>query len=470
MKPSDPNRRRIPSIDTLMRQTESYSIPRLIRKRLIQDRIQQWRDSGEVPPEQDLNDIIENDLNCFLQNRLQTVINGTGIVLHTNLGRAPLPRKLADHLSNTALAYSNLEFDLTSGKRGKRGLNVEKSLAVLAEAEAATVVNNCAAALVLMLNTCRTDSRDEVIVSRSELVQIGGGFRIPEIIETAGVKLKEVGTTNRTTLKDYAKATGNRTALILKVHQSNFYMDGFVEAPPVDALVQLAVKNEIPFGFDLGSGALIDTQTCFGIEPEPTPASIIAQGAHMVCFSGDKLMGGPQAGVVAGSSSWIGKLKLNPFFRALRADKLVLSALEYTVTQHLQSLDDPESRTTPDLPAYHLLSQTINHLQARAEAMVRRAELPKEVLRIEETEAEVGGGTMPKTRLPSVALTFCPSGIKPERIAQYFRENNPPIVGYLRNNALQINLRTILSNQESIVIDCLKKAWEHFEGFKQSKS
>ena len=451
-----------------MRQTESISIPRLIRKRLIQDRLQQWRTSGEIP--QNLDAVIEDDLKSFQQNRLQTVINGTGIVLHTNLGRAPFHQNLVNHLSKTALAYSNLEFDLATGKRGKRGLNVEKALAVLADAEAATVVNNCAAALVLMLNTCRSDSRNEVIVSRSELVQIGGGFRVPEILETAGVTLKEVGTTNRTTLQDYAKAISNRTALILKVHQSNFYMDGFVETPSVDALAQLAVKNEIPFGFDLGSGALIDTQSSFGIEPEPTPASIIAQGAHMVCFSGDKLMGGPQAGVLAGSTQWIGKLKSNPFFRALRADKLVLAALEHTVTQHLQAQDNPESPKTPELPAYHLLSQTIEQLQTRAEAMLGLTALPKEVLRIEETEAEVGGGTMPKTRMPSMALTFCPPGIKPERVAQYFRENDPPIVGYLRNNALQLNLRTIFPDQESIVIECLKKAWEHFGVSEPNKS
>ena len=451
-----------------MRQTESISIPRLIRKRLIQDRLQQWRTSGEIP--QNLDAVIEDDLKSFQQNRLQTVINGTGIVLHTNLGRALLHQNLVNHLSKTALAYSNLEFDLATGKRGKRGLNVEKALAVLADAEAATVVNNCAAALVLMLNTCRSDSRNEVIVSRSELVQIGGGFRVPEILETAGVTLKEVGTTNRTTLQDYAKAISNRTALILKVHQSNFYMDGFVETPSVDALAQLAVKNEIPFGFDLGSGALIDTQSSFGIEPEPTPASIIAQGAHMVCFSGDKLMGGPQAGVLAGSTQWIGKLKSNPFFRALRADKLVLAALEHTVTQHLQAQDNPESPKTPELPAYHLLSQTIEQLQTRAEAMLGLTALPKEVLRIEETEAEVGGGTMPKTRMPSMALTFCPPGIKPERVAQYFRENDPPIVGYLRNNALQLNLRTIFPDQESIVIECLKKAWEHFGVSEPNKS
>ena len=451
-----------------MRQTESISIPRLIRKRLIQDRLQQWRTSGEIP--QNLDAVIEDDLKSFQQNRLQTVINGTGIVLHTNLGRAPLHQNLVNHLSKTALAYSNLEFDLATGKRGKRGLNVEKALAVLADAEAATVVNNCAAALVLMLNTCRSDSRNEVIVSRSELVQIGGGFRVPEILETAGVTLKEVGTTNRTTLQDYAKAISNRTALILKVHQSNFYMDGFVETPSVDALAQLAVKNEIPFGFDLGSGALIDTQSSFGIEPEPTPASIIAQGAHMVCFSGDKLMGGPQAGVLAGSTQWIGKLKSNPFFRALRADKLVLAALEHTVTQHLQAQNNPESPKTPELPAYHLLSQTIEQLQTRAEAMLGLTALPKEVLRIEETEAEVGGGTMPKTRMPSMALTFCPPGIKPERVAQYFRENDPPIVGYLRNNALQLNLRTIFPDQEPIVIECLKKAWEHFGVSEPNKS
>ena len=453
----------------MMRQTDAHAIPRLIRKRLIQERIQAWRTSGEVPPEQNLESIIEDDLIRFQNNRLQMVINGTGIVLHTNLGRAPLHQDLADHLSKTALAYSNLEFDLATGKRGKRGLNVEKALAVLAEAEFATVVNNCAAALVLMLNTCRKDSQDEILVSRSELVQIGGGFRVPEILETAGVTLKEVGTTNRTTIEDYAKAISSRTALILKVHQSNFYMDGFVETPSIGALVQLANNNDIPFGFDLGSGALIDTQSSFGIEPEPTPASIITQGAHMVCFSGDKLMGGPQAGIIAGSQSWIGKLKSNPFFRALRADKLVLAALEHTVTQHLQSQENPESPQTPDLPAYHLLAQSIEQLRSRAETIVDLAGLPNETLWVKETETEVGGGTMPRTCMPSVALTFHIPGIKPERIAQYFRSHHPPIVGYLRNETLQLNLRTVFPNQESTLIECLKKAWHHFGRPNQSK-
>lgn len=470
MTPSDPNRRRIPSIDTLMRLTESHDTPRLVRKRLIQDRIAQWRATGEIPSGDQLEAAIHRELDRFQQNRIHRVINATGIVLHTNLGRAPLHQDLADHLAASVLTYNNLEFDLSTGKRGKRGTHVETCLAVLADAEAATVVNNCAAALVLMLNTCRKDSCSEVIVSRSELVQIGGGFRVPEILETAGVTLKEVGTTNRTTLSDYEKAVSERTALILKVHQSNFFMDGFVESPSLEELAQLANHHDLPFGFDLGSGALIDTETHFDIEHECTPASAIQQGAHMVCFSGDKLMGGPQAGVIAGTRSWVSKLKSNPFFRALRADKLALSTLEFTVTQHLKALKNPESLLTPDLPSYQLLGNSMNHLRMRAENILQQANIPDRTLVIEETEAEVGGGTMPRTRIPSIALAFRPSGIKPERLAQYFRENDPPIVGYLRKDALQLDLRTVFPQEESILLACLKQAWQHFNASVTEKS
>lgn len=462
MAPSDSNRRRLPSIDAMMQRTESLGIPRLIRKRLIQERIEQWRGSGSIPDESEIQTILDHDLKRFQRGRLQTVINATGIVLHTNLGRAPLPKDLADHLAASVLTYSNLEFDLDTGKRGKRGLNVEKSLAVLAKTEAATVVNNCAAALVLMLNTCRTESRNEIIVSRSELVQIGGGFRVPEILESAGVILKEVGTTNRTTLADYEKAIGQPTAMILKVHQSNFFMDGFVESPSAQTLAQLAEKNRIPFGFDLGSGALVDTKSSFNIDLEPTPASMATQGVHMVCFSGDKLMGGPQAGIIAGTNNWIGKLKSNPFFRALRADKLVLAALELTLNKHLEAHDDPESPSIPVLPAYELLGQSMDQLRSKAESIIQHAALPESILKMEETETEVGGGTMPRTRMPSVALTFHLPETKPEHIANFFRENDPPIIGYLRNNELHLNLRTVFPHQEADVVACINNAWTHF--------
>jgi L-seryl-tRNA(Ser) seleniumtransferase len=454
------NSNRPPSMDWLLRQTDSSPIPRLLRKRLIQNLLRQWREKKSLPDVTHIEEAVHSHLRHVELKQLTHVINATGVVLHTNQGRAPFHQDLCTHLTQGLVGYNNLELDLNTGKRGKRGVYVEKALAVLSGSEAATVVNNCAAALILILNACKTQTRFEVLVSRSELVQIGGGFRIPEILESAGVKLKEIGTTNRTEINDYKKAITDQTALILKVHQSNFYMDGFVESASVKELTEIASAHQIPFAVDLGSGALINTASHFGIEEEPTPESILQKGADMVCFSGDKLMAGPQAGIVAGKEKWIKNLKSNPFFRALRPDKMALSALEFTVQKHLESKNDPESSQLPDLPAYFLLNQSKDDLRKRATDLFNKANCKNAQLEIIETDSEIGGGTMPRTRMESIAISMLVPKVKPDAIAKYFRECSPPVMGYVHQGSFHLNLRTIFPNQDKLISECIQQVEE----------
>ncbi len=264
------------------------------------------------------------------------MINGTGILVHTNFGRAPLGPDVVSAISTIGSNYNNLEYSLTGGTRGGRAAYLEHGLALLCGAEAATVVNNNAAALVLILHHfCRADA-SEVVISRGELLQIGGGFRIPDVLESSGARLREVGTTNKTSTGDYAARSTRQTALVLKVHRSNFFMDGFVESPLTEDIAALARRKRVPFVEDLGSGAIVQTQAVEGMEHEPTPAEVIGRGVDLVCFSGDKLLGGPQAGIIAGRRKLVGALKREPLFRALRCDKLILSALEATVDGYLR--------------------------------------------------------------------------------------------------------------------------------------
>jgi len=292
-------------------------------------------------------------------SRVQPLINGTGIVVHTNLGRSPLPQGAGDILRGVASAYNNIELDVETGGRGSRGVYIERALAVLCQAEAATLVNNCAAALVLIANHF-TRSKKEIVISRGELVQIGGGFRIGEILEASGAKLREVGATNKTTLADYQRAISRETALILKVHRSNFFMSGFVASPTNAEIAALARKKRIPFVEDLGSGATIATET-IGSHHEPTAPESLKAGADLVCFSGDKLFGGPQAGIIAGRRKIVDELKRQPLFRALRCDKLTFAALQTTVDLHLNGV-------ISEIPALALLQIPKDELRARAAA------------------------------------------------------------------------------------------------------
>ena len=337
---STPNPRALPAVEKVLKALGAQPIPRPLVTELVRQSIQEKREANAG-----VSDLagfvarIQEDINRIDRSRIQSVINGTGVLIHTNLGRSPLDEKAVEHLRDIAINYNNLEIDLDTGARGKRGRYFEQLLALLVEAEAATVVNNCASALILILRLFTASSgKKEVLISRGELVEIGGGFRVPEIMEASGATLREVGATNKTSLQDYEKAIGPDTAMLLKVHRSNFWMDGFVESPSTEELAMLAHHHDLPFVEDLGSGAMVDTDQLAQLEHEPRAHEILKRGVDLVCFSGDKIFGGPQAGMIAGRKELIQGLKKEPFYRALRCDKLILSLLESTAQTYLEAL------------------------------------------------------------------------------------------------------------------------------------
>src|SRR5688572_7433253 len=296
--------RQIPSVEKVLQALGDTGLPRALVVTAVRRNLAELRKAKRIPEFEEVVAGVCASIEGLQLSRIQPVINGTGILVHTNLGRAPLGPAVVETLEAIGANYNNLEFDLSSGERGGRAAYLETCLSALCGAEAATVVNNCAAALVLILRHFAVAPRNEVIISRGELVQIGGGFRIPEILESSGAKLKEVGTTNKTSLNDYARAIGKQTGLILKVHRSNFFMGGFVESPSTEDLAALARKKRIPFVEDLGSGAMVSTDKLASVEHEPTPSEVLRRGVDLVCFSGDKLLGGPQAGIIAGKEKF----------------------------------------------------------------------------------------------------------------------------------------------------------------------
>jgi L-seryl-tRNA(Ser) seleniumtransferase len=327
---------------------------------------------------------------------------------------------------------------------------LEHGLAVLCQSESATVVNNCAAALVLIVRHF-IQRKSEVVISRGEMVQIGGGFRIGEILESSGAHLREVGATNKTTLDDYARAVTMQTALILKVHRSNFVMSGFVASPTSSELAALARKKRIPFVEDLGSGAMFDTKQEGLEEHEPTASEAIKNGADLVCFSGDKLFGGPQAGIIAGKKRFIEALKLEPLFRALRCDKLVLTALQVIVDLYL-------SETDSKISTLSLLRIPKDELRARAAAMlVRLRGLPLQIT-IGRGSGTLGGGSLAQSVIPSVTLDIVPEHGSVKELAAGLRMFSPPIIGYIANGSFKLDLRTIFPSQDDVVIDAIRVA------------
>lgn len=452
-------RRQIPAVSKILDALGQSDLPRPFVVELVRRKLSQIRASRVAPEFESIVPDIRRSLDECRASRLQSVINGTGIVIHTNFGRAPLSSEAMHALNEIGPAYSNLEYDLVKGERGGRGAYVETALALLCEAEAATVVNNCAAALLLIVQhfarktgRARPLGAPEVVISRGELVQIGGGFRISEIVAAAsGAKLREVGATNKTTLEDYAHAVGSKTAMILKVHRSNFFMRGFVESPSSNEISALARKKRIPFVEDLGSGAMVATES-FGIaEHEPTPGDVLKAGADLVCFSGDKLFGGPQAGIIAGKKRFVTALKREPLFRALRCDKLCLAALQVTVDLHLD-------QKIAEIPALALLQTSEDALRSRAKAIASSlAELPMKIA-IGRGKAKTGGGTLPKSNVPSVTIDFLPRDWSLIEFAASLRASNPPVIGYIADDRFKLDLRTIFPEQDDIVISTIRAA------------
>lgn len=450
--------RSIPAVEKVLQSIGVTDLPRPIVVNLVRRELSAMRAEGSIPDFDSVLARIRTALRRVSLTRIQPVINGTGILVHTNLGRSPMSAEVVGKLTSIAAEYNNLEFDLASGERGGRAQYLEESLAILCGAEAATVVNNCAAALVLVLRHFTCAERPEVLISRGELVQIGGGFRIPDILEASGARLREVGTTNKTSLKDYEKAVSPATGLILKVHRSNFFMEGFVDAPPTEALASLAQRKDLPFAEDLGSGAVVKTETIPGVEHEPTPQETLRRGVDLVCFSGDKLLGGPQAGIIAGKAAMVRSLKQEPFFRALRCDKLILAALQTTVDTYLDQTHGKES--LPQLPVLEMMAMPDSQLRERAERLVASLrDLPVRAS-VGEGKGQIGGGTLPRSVIASVTLDLIPESLALQEFAERLRIGSPPVIGFVSGKRFKLDLRTVFPGQDRAVTGAIRGAFE----------
>jgi L-seryl-tRNA(Ser) seleniumtransferase len=377
------------------------------------------------------------------ETRLKPIVNATGTILHTNLGRALLPQAAIDAVTAVAGRPANVEYDLAMGGRGRRELVIEQLLVTLTGAEAATVVNNNAAAVLVAVNSLA--SGREVVASRGELVEIGGAFRIPDILAKSGAVLREVGTTNRTHPSDYERAIGPNTGLLLKVHTSNYRIVGFACAVPLGELVAIGRRHHLPVMEDLGSGALVDLSR-FGLPKEPVVAEQVALGADLVTFSGDKILGGPQAGLIAGKREWLAMISENPLHRAVRCGKLTIAALEATLRLYLQSAD-----VFGDIPTLRMLARPLDEIARLGATVVPRLRLTLGDdfdVSLEDSTSQVGSGALPTDELPTKVIAIESPVMSAERIAARFRAARPPIVGRIRDGRFLLDLRTIFDGDD----------------------
>lgn len=400
-----------------------------------------------------VEELISTEVERILSRSLQPVINATGVILHTNLGRAPLPETVVDEFRRSATHYSNLEYDLEGGARGKRDVHTADLLTRLTGAEAAIVVNNCAAAVLVTLAALARGG--EVIVSRGELIEIGDGFRIPEIMEQSGAILREVGTTNRTNLADYENTISEKTRLLLRVHPSNFKVTGFTDKPSLEELVALSERSGLPLLEDLGSGCLVDLSE-HGVN-EPTVRQSIDAGVSVVMFSGDKLLGGPQAGIIAGKKELVSRVRRYPLFRALRVDKLTIAALEATLGAYLRAAWD-------EIPAIRMIRATPQELKRRAENFIR--ELRPELL-LDEVEIEIadgsslaGGGSTPSQSLPTRIIRIASARYSATKLEKRLRlaPAGISVIARVEDDRLVLDLRTVFPEQEPLLIKTLAAA------------
>ncbi len=371
---------------------------------------------------------------------LQPVINATGVILHTNLGRAPLSRAAVEAMTSAALGYSNLEFDLPSGKRGSRTVHAEAILQKLMGAESALVVNNNASAVLLILSALAKGKH--VVISRTQLVEIGGSFRVPDVMKQSGAKLAEVGATNKVHLRDYKEALSDGAAMVLRAHRSNFKIVGFTEEPEQEKIVNLAHEFNVPFVDDLGSGALLDTAK-YGLGHEPTVQESLAAGADLVCFSGDKLLGGPQAGIIVGRKDLLDRIKKHPLARAVRADKLCLAALTATLLHYLKD------EATREIPIWQMMSMSARTAKVRAEAWREKLGQGDVVA----SESTVGGGSLPDESMPTFVLSL--SVKHPDKFLKALRSQNPPIIARTENDQILFDPRTVLDEQDNQLLSTL---------------
>jgi len=446
--------RHFPAVEQLLQEpglaAEVNALPRPIATEAIKDVVAELK-SGFKQDNTPLSlsrlyDSIRYRLTELAAREITTVVNATGVVVHTNLGRAPLPTSIFDDIKRTVVGYGNVEFDLMRGTRGRRGEAAEHYLATLAGSEAATVVNNGAAALFVILNSLA--SRRKVLISRGELVQIGGGFRIPDILRRSGALLSEVGTTNVTSLADYESAIDPRTALILKVHKSNFIQAGFTEEVPLRELVALGRRHGIPVVNDLGSGVFVSTKPLLGYH-EPTVQESVRSGADLTCFSGDKLLGGVQAGLIVGQAEMVTKVKKNPIFRTVRVDKIVFAILERLLTIYLNGNYDT------DIKLWQVLATRPVELRRRAETVLKALNAPLGVT-IADTPAYVGGGALPERALKSVGLVFG----EPHRATSLmaaFRALRPPVVGRIDEDRFILDFKAVDPSEIEYLIAAIRK-------------
>jgi L-seryl-tRNA(Ser) seleniumtransferase len=457
--------RQIPSVDELLAQPRLAVLAARIERALLVEitravledlrtRISGERNFAAVAlGSHSIEELIASQVERLLARSLQPVINATGVILHTNLGRAPLPESVVDEFRRTATQYSNLEYDLEVGTRGKRDVHTSELLRRLTGAESAIVVNNCAAAVLVTLAALARGG--EAIVSRGELIEIGDGFRIPEIMEQSGAILREVGTTNRTHLADYENAIGEKTRVLLRVHPSNFTVTGFTDKPALEELVALSQRSGIPLVEDLGSGCLVDLSE-HGIV-EPTVRQSVEAGVGIVLFSGDKLLGGPQAGIIAGKNDLVARVRRHPLFRALRVDKLTIAALEATLGAYLR-------QAWEEIPAMRMIRATPAELKRRAENFLRelRPELPLDEVELEIADGEslAGGGSTPSQSLPTKLIRIASARYSAAKLEQRLRRapSGSSVIARVEEDRLVLDLRTVFPEQVASLVKALAAA------------
>ncbi len=471
--------RELPSVDSILKSEDGEKwisrYPRTLVINVIRDSLSLLREEikkGLLKDKEELRDYLISTINKGLERAsrfsLRPVINATGIVIHTNLGRSLLSIKAALNILDVARSYSNLEYDLKEGRRGKRYVHVIRLLKELTGVEDAFVVNNNAAAVFITLNSLAAGR--EVIVSRGELVEIGGSFRMPDIMRMSGAILKEVGTTNKTHLYDYERAIGENTALIMKVHRSNFRLSGFVQEVFAEELVALGKKHGIPVIFDLGSGCLIDLKK-YGIPDEPSVQEVLKTGIDIVTFSGDKLLGGPQAGIILGRSEYIEKIRRSPLARVVRVDKFTLSGLEATLYEYLD-----EENAIKKIPTLRMLLQGFDEIKKRAERLIKKlgslegwkkvkslnTALSKDTIRdvkaliaFEEDFSRAGGGALPEIELRTCGVAIRPLNVSCNILEERLRNSEPPLIGRIKDDRFFLDARTIQEHEIDLIVSIL---------------
>lgn len=458
--------RKLPKVDDLLlhEKLQAYYEPLsrqtvvdVVRIQLEDIRTELKKDvkSLNLTENQQMQDFIMSRITAALEQKLKTklkrVINATGTILHTNLGRALLPERVKAHIIEIADHYNNLEYVIEDGKRGSRHDHVDQLLTSLTGTEAAMVVNNNAAAVMLILNEVAKEK--EVIVSRGELVEVGGSFRIPEIMEQSGAVLKEVGSTNKTHLRDYEDAIHpEKTGALLKVHTSNYRIMGFTEEVSLNQMVALGAKNSIPVIHDLGSGCLINLKQ-YGIYDEPTIPESVSSGADLICFSGDKLLGGPQAGIIIGKKVWIDRMKKNPLTRAFRVDKLTLAALEATLQLYYS-----EERAMAEIPTLRMMTMSKEETRRKAEDLLNMIGMPEKITaELEEDVSQIGGGSLPGYEIPGWVIKLQPKEMSVNELETTLRLGSIPVIARIKKEALLLDVRTVDEEDFSYLADVIQR-------------